>query len=183
MRIETERLVLREFVEDDWPATNAYERLPEVMRYQSSGVRTPHESRVYILSTLAEQAKVPRRLWDLAVTLRATGELVGRVGLHVVDETQKEGRLWYVLHPAHWGQGLTPEAARALLRFGFGDCDPKLHRVTADLDPRNVASLRVVEKLGMRREAHFVENYWHAGEWTDTLIYALLAREFVDVDV
>ena len=80
-----------------------------------------------------------------------------------------------VSDPTVWGQGYVTEAAQALLTFAFEQLS--LHRIFVDIDPRNTASLRVAEKLGMRREAHFVENAWVKGEWTDAIIMAILARE------
>ena len=87
-----------------------------------------------------------------------------------------EGALWYILHRAHWGRGIIPEVARVLLAFAFGEL--RLHRMIVDCDPANTASIRVAEKLGMRREAHFVENTWVKGVWVDSLIFALLDREW-----
>jgi ribosomal-protein-alanine N-acetyltransferase len=176
MELLTVRLLLREFEERDAPDCNAYEREPEVARYQSSDVRTLDESLAYIRKSLATTRETPRRTFDLAIVLRADGRLVGRAGVHVTDPTAREGTLWYVLHPAHWGKGYVPEAGRALLDFGFGELG--LHRVFIDCDPRNLASVRVGEKLGMRREAHFVENAWIKGEWVGTLILAILDREW-----
>jgi RimJ/RimL family protein N-acetyltransferase len=176
MELVTERLVLRELTLADAAACNAYESDPEVVRHQSHGVRTVGESRDYIARVRAESDLTPRRLFDLAVIERATDALVGRVGLCVRDVENREAALWYVLRRDRWGRGLVVEAARALLDFGFRTLD--LHRVYVDVDPRNVSSLRVAEKLGMRREAHFVENAWVKGEWTDSVICALLAREW-----
>jgi RimJ/RimL family protein N-acetyltransferase len=85
--------------------------------------------------------------------------------------------LWYVLRRDLWGNGYIPEAARALVDFGFRSL--KLHRVLVDCDPGNLASLRVAEKLGLRREAHFIENYWFKGAWCDSVICAVLEREWL----
>lgn len=177
MELGTERLVLREFAERDAPACNAYESIEEVARYQSHPVRTLEESLEYIRESMATAREVPRRVFDLAIVLRETGGLIGRVGLAVKDPEAREGTLWYVLHPACWGHGYVPEAARAMLDYGFREL--ALHRVFVDVDPDNRASRRVAEKLGMRREAHFVENAWLKGRWTDSVIYALLEREWL----
>ena len=80
------------------------------------------------------------------------------------------------LHPAQWGRGYTTEAARAMIDFGFRELG--LHRIWADCDPRNVASWRVLEKLGLRREAHLRQNARIKGEWVDSLLYAILDREW-----
>jgi RimJ/RimL family protein N-acetyltransferase len=176
MNIETERLLLREFEESDAHATHVYERDAEVVRYQSFGPRSFEESVDYIQQSMAAAREAPRRIFDLALVLRAEQRLVGRCGLKVADAENREGALWYLLNPAYWGRGLVPEAARALLGFGFGELG--LHRVIIDCEPENTMSIRVAEKLGMRREAHFVENAWVKGRWTDSLIFALLEREW-----
>jgi ribosomal-protein-alanine N-acetyltransferase len=172
----TPRLLLREFEEDDWRATHPYESDPEVVHYQSHGVRTPEESRDYILRVMALARETPRHVYDLAVVLRDGNRLIGRCGMRITDPELREASLWYILHRSQWGRGYITEAARALMDFGFGTLG--LHRMWADCDPRNPGSFRVMEKLGMRQEAHFRENGFYKGEWCDSLIYALLDREW-----
>lgn len=175
MEIRTSRLVLREFEESDATRTNTYECDAEVVRYQSHEPLSLQQSLEYIQKVrTTTAAQSPRSLFDLAIT--KDGELVGRVGLNIKDPATREGELWYILHPAHWGKGLVPEAARAMLALGFEDLG--LHRIIIDTDPRNHASVRVAQKLGMRQEAHFVENFFAKGEWSDSLIFALLRREW-----
>jgi RimJ/RimL family protein N-acetyltransferase len=176
MELLTPRLRLREFEGDDWRATWAYESDPEVVRYTTHGVRTPEESRKYLEDSIATALEVPRRIHDLAVVLREDGSLIGRCGLKVVDAEQREGTLWYILDRAQWGKGYISEAAEAMVDFGFGTLG--LHRVWADCDPRNAGSVGVLQKLGFRLEAHFRENVLIKGEWCDTLIHAILDREW-----
>jgi ribosomal-protein-alanine N-acetyltransferase len=175
--LETERLLLRDFVESDFVSTHEYESDPKVVRYQSHGVRTADESLAYIKRVLDESKHEPRRLYDLAIVLKENEDLVGRCGLFVANPDVREAALWYVLNPRYWGRGLVVEAARVLLGFGFRSLG--VHRVFVDSDPRNVASIRVAQKLGMRQEAHFRENAWIKGEWTDSVIFAILDREWV----
>lgn len=176
MELLTPRLRLREFEEEDWRATWPYESDPEVMRYQYSDVRTPEESLKYIQDSMASATESPRRVHDLAVVLRDDGRLVGRCGLKVVDFEQRDGTIWYVLDRSQWGKGYITEAVEAMLEFGFGTLN--LHRVWADCDPRNEGSLKVVKRLGFRLEAHFLENVFVKGEWCDSLIHAILDREW-----
>ncbi|HYH99202.1 GNAT family protein [Hyalangium sp.] len=176
MELLTPRLRLREFDEEDWHATWPYESDPDVVRYQSSGVRTPEESRKKVQDSMAMARESPRRIYDLTVVLREDGRLIGRCGLKVVDVEQREGVLWYVANRSVWGKGYIPEAAEAILDFGFGALG--LHRVWGDCDPRNEASVKVQRKLGMRREAHFRENVFVKGEWCDSLIHAILDHEW-----
>jgi RimJ/RimL family protein N-acetyltransferase len=174
--LTTPRLLLREFQEDDWRATHPYESDPEVVRYLSYGVRTPEESRDRVLQSMALARETLRHVYDLAVVRREDHRLIGRCGLRITDPGLREATLWYVLDRSLWGRGYIPEAAQAVVDFGFGTLG--LRRLWADCDPRNPASSRVMEKLGMRREAHFRENVFYQGEWCDTLIYALLDREW-----
>lgn len=174
--LTTERLVLREFEPEDWVALNAIESRPEVARYQSFAPQTPTESQAYVLETIQSAAGHPRLTYDLAVILTSEDRLIGRCGLGLGDGEPREAVLWYTLHPDEWGRGYTTEAARALVDFGFRTLG--LHRIWADCDPRNTASWRVLEKIGMRREGHLRENAWVKGEWVDSLIYAILDREW-----
>jgi [ribosomal protein S5]-alanine N-acetyltransferase len=177
VKLSTERLTLREFEESDWRATQQYESDPDVVRYQSNEVLSPEESRAYIRSVLEAARESPRKIYDFAVTLKSDGLLIGRCGMKLTgDREAREAMVWFVSNPKYWGQGYITEATEALLAFGFNEL--KLHRVYGDCDPRNPASARVMEKLGMRREAHFKENAWIKGEWCDSLIYAVLEREW-----
>jgi [ribosomal protein S5]-alanine N-acetyltransferase len=176
MEIRTERLLLRELEESDAAACNEYERDPEVVRYQSNDVRSLQESLEYIQKSRKTLLASPRRTFDLAVVLAGEDRLIGRAGIHVSDPESREGTIWYVLHPSCWGKGYIVEAMTPLVDHGFGELG--LHRLTADCDPGNHASARVAEKLGMRREAHFVENAWLKGVWVDSVIYAILDREW-----
>ena len=187
MEIRTPRLLLRELAESDAAAANLYESDPAVVRYQSHPPRSLAESLAYIRRVHTETAaSSPRRLFDLAVTLRdpppdsppgaAGSSYIGRIGLNVTDPGSGQAVLWYILHPAQWGHGYIPEAAHALLDFGFAELG--LHRVMVDTDPRNLASIRVAQKLGMRKEAHLIENVFLKGEWCDSLLFAILKREW-----
>ncbi|MFB9864065.1 GNAT family N-acetyltransferase [Rufibacter immobilis] len=175
MELTTPRLLLREFKEEDWHFTHLYEADEEVMRYQTSAVRTSQESLEYIQRCLEEAREEPRTLFDLAIVLHSTNMLIGRVGMKV-DYDAEEAVLWYILNQTYWNKGYVTEAAAAMLHYGFEELH--LHRIWADCDPRNVGSYRVMEKLGMRREAHFKENIFIKGEWCDSYNYAILDWEW-----
>ena len=112
-----------------------------------------------------------------AAVVRATGYLVVDVSLHWASAAHRQGEIGFIAHPAHQGRGYATEAARPLLAFAFETLG--LHRVCGRVEPRNVGSVRVLEKLGMRREGHLVENEWVKGEWQSEAIYAVLAREWL----
>ena len=134
VQISTERLVLREFEETDGPALHAFESLPEVARYQSFEPRSLADSHEYVMASIEAAREDPRRVYDLAVILKAEDRLIGRCGIAVGDPDDEQAVLWYTLHPDSWGHGYATEAARALVGFGFRELG--LHRIWADTDPR-----------------------------------------------
>jgi RimJ/RimL family protein N-acetyltransferase len=174
--LDTPRLHLRELVDADHVATNVWESDPEVVRFMSTDAGTLADSLEYIRSVRLESDAEPRLLYDLGVERRTDGLLMGRIGLRVTRPAHREGEVWFVFRADCHGQGYAFEAVRALVDFGFGTL--ALHRIAGDCDPRNTRSARLMEKLGMRREAHLRENEFIKGEWCDELVYAMLAREW-----
>jgi RimJ/RimL family protein N-acetyltransferase len=172
--VQTRRLLLRPINPvGDADAIYAYQSRPEVCRYLPYEPRTREE----IIGSLARARctlEEPGQAIRLAVVVRASGLLIGDTMLMWTDHTNAE--IGYVFHPAHHGNGYATEACRELLRMAF--LDLRAHRVTARIDQRNLASTRVVAKLGMRQEATLLENEWFKGEWSSEVDYALLDREW-----
>ncbi len=175
--IRTERLLLRPYAHADVDALYAYQRLPEVHRYLYTEPRTRSEIEALVAeragsAVLTEASQAITLVADLA----QTGELVGDCVLFWRSQEHQQGEVGYVFNPAYHGRGLATEAVGALLRLGFEGLG--LHRIAGHLDARNTASARVLERAGLRREAHLVENEFIKGEWTDELIYAILRSEW-----
>jgi RimJ/RimL family protein N-acetyltransferase len=105
-----------------------------------------------------------------------TGRMIGEFMLRLTNLQSAQGEIGWSLHPDVQGRGLATEGAREVLRLGFEEL--ALHRIHAGCDPRNVASLRVMERLGMRREAEFVESELVKGEWVGEIVCAILASEW-----
>jgi len=176
MVLQTDRLLLREFVAEDWPAVLAYQRDPRYVRFYAWIERTEAEVRTFVQCFLAWQQEVPRRKIQLAVTLRSTGELIGNVGLRQSTPEALVAEIGYELSPMYWGCGYATEAARAMLAFGFSARG--LHRIYAHCIAENVASARVLEKLWMRCEGRLREHEGFKGRWWDVLLYGVLQREW-----
>ncbi|WP_329081627.1 GNAT family N-acetyltransferase [Streptosporangium sp. NBC_01469] len=175
--IRTDRLILRPYTPDDLDALHAIHRLPQVTRYLYWGPREREQTREALERKITETALLEEgQALTLAVELAATGELLGDVLLIWHSRANRTGEIGYVFHPDHNGRGYATEATRAILELGFDGLD--LHRVIGRLDARNEASARVLEKLGMRREAHFLDNEIVKGEWTSEVVYAILSREW-----
>jgi RimJ/RimL family protein N-acetyltransferase len=174
--IETSRLLLRPLRSGDLAALNAIQSREDVCRWLYWGPRSQDEVREALERQIAASRDRPADGVSLAVEPVATGELVGHVSLSVGPPEHRQGEIGFLMHPDHQGRGYATEAAAAMLAVAFETYS--LHRVAGRLEPRNLGSARVLEKLGMRREAHLIENEWVKGEWQSELVYAVLAREW-----
>jgi [ribosomal protein S5]-alanine N-acetyltransferase len=175
--IETERLLLREFRASDESDVHAYGSDPDVVRLMIWGPNTPEQTLAFLQTVLKAQEQWPRAFVELAIELKGEGRLIGSIGLRVKDERNRAADIGYVLARSYWGGGYMTEAARAILDVAFRRLD--LRRVSATCDPRNHASYRVMEKLGMRREGHLRKDVMEKGEWRDSYLYALVAEEWL----
>jgi RimJ/RimL family protein N-acetyltransferase len=175
--LETDRLFLRPYRDEDLELLHEIERLEGTARYLYNAPLDLDATRA-----LLERRKTLTAIDDehdgllLAAVLKGTGTLIGHVNLEVKSREHHQGEIGYVLHPDHQGHGYATEAAAMTLRLGFEELD--MHRIVGRLDARNAASARVLERLGMRLEAHLRENEFVKGEWVSELIYAILAGEW-----
>lgn len=117
-----------------------------------------------------------RVFYQWAIARRQDDAFLGTVTLCEWDRGNRHAELGYMLDPAVHGQGLASEAVRTVLRFGFETME--LHRVEADTDPRNAASIRLLERLGFQREGYFRERWLINGEWLDSVMFGLLHADF-----
>jgi RimJ/RimL family protein N-acetyltransferase len=175
--IATPRLILRPFSPGDLDDLYAFHSLPEVTTYLYWDARTREEARAALDVKIAQAClREEGDALSLAAELPGAGVVIGDLTLFWRSEEHRQGEIGFVFNPAYQGRGLATEAARELLRLGFGELG--LHRIYGRCDARNTPSARVMERLGMRREAHLVENEFFAGRWSDELIYAMLRREW-----
>ena len=148
----TPRLILREFVPEDFAALREIDGDPEILRWRSRRTISPQMTREFLALAAAAAQEAPRQQYALAVTLRADGSLIGQAGLTIVTTRYDEAFMWYSINRRYWGQGYMTEAARRLLEFGFEAAG--LRRIFAECHPDNIASARVMEKIGLRLERH-----------------------------
>ncbi|MDP9300980.1 MAG: GNAT family N-acetyltransferase [Actinomycetota bacterium] len=175
--VETERLLLRPFTPADFSALYAYQSRTDVTRYLLWDARTEDQIRQALDTKIRATAIASEGdFLALAAELKETGAVVGDFTLELFSAEHACGELGYIIHPDHHGRGYATEGGRAVLSIAFAELG--LHRVIGRLEPRNAASARVLEKLGMRREAHFVENEYLKGEWQSEAVYAMLDREW-----
>jgi RimJ/RimL family protein N-acetyltransferase len=149
----------------------------DVVRYLYHGPRSEDEVRQLLeRKAAARTISAEGDTLALAIVPVQLREAVGDCVLTITSGVHRQGEIGFVVHPDHQGRGYATEASRALLRIAFEEL--QLHRVVGRLEARNVASARVLEKLGMRREAHLLENEFVKGEWQSELVYAILDREW-----
>jgi [ribosomal protein S5]-alanine N-acetyltransferase len=180
MRIETARLVLREFAADDWRAVQAYQCDPRYLVFYGRQPPTDTEAQAFVGRFLEWQADEPRWRMQLAICRPGSAEPIGNVGLRRAAAGAPSADMGYELDPAFWGRGYATEAARALLDHGFRVLG--LHRIHAHCLAENAASARVLEKLGMRLEGRLIQAERVGGRWHDVLLYGTLAHEWTPTD-
>ena len=183
----TARLTLRPLTVGDAEAVHGFRSLPEVVAYLSHGVLTLSEVRERVAERAARgRPGAERPLLTLAVCDSGTGAVVGDAMLGIEPAgciasegtCERQGTIGYTLHPSVQGRGLGTELAAALLEIGFGQL--RLRRITADVFADNVASARVLRRLGLRQEGHAVAAVLgHDGRWLDDLTFALLREEWL----
>lgn len=175
--IETERLRLRPFESGDLDVLFSIYSRPDVMRFLYDEPRSREQAAALLERKMAGRS-VERDgdTLSFAIELRSTGQVIGDCIVRLLSAAHRQGEIGFVLDPAHQGHGYATEAGREMLRVGFDELD--LHRIVGRLEARNDASARVLERLGMRREAHLVENEWIKDEWQSELVYAVLDREW-----
>ncbi|WP_255595018.1 GNAT family protein [Lysobacter sp. BMK333-48F3] len=171
--LTTQRLSLRPLRPDDAPALLAICSDPQVMRYWSS---PPWEAIGQAEALIARDREAMASGQYLRLGIERDGGLIGYCTLFQLDAQNRRAELGYVLAAAAWSQGYMREALRALLDYGFDALD--LHRIEADTDPRNRASVRCLERLGFVREGLLRERWIVAGEVSDTALYGLLRQDW-----
>ena len=175
--LRTERLLLRRFAQGDFDDFFSYVSRPDVARYTSFEPRTREEAQTELAKRLADPPMdEPGQFISRALTSGPGHRIMGEVMLFQRDVKARQGEIGYMLHPDFYGRGFALEAARVMLGQGFEALG--WHRIYARLSDANTPSVRLLEKLGMRREAHFREHEIFKGEWDNQLIYAMLEDEW-----
>ncbi|MFC7545129.1 GNAT family N-acetyltransferase [Plantactinospora sp. GCM10030261] len=175
--IRTARLTLRPFALADLDDVHAYQRQPAVARWMAWEPRDRDQSLASVRAMAGEDGwRAEGDCLTVAVVVADTGTVVGQVELVWRSLPNRQGEIGYVLNPDHGGRGLATEATAAVLRWGFEEGG--LRRIVGRCAAGNTASVRLLERLDMRREAHFVEHDLFKGEWVDRYVYAMLDREW-----
>ncbi|PWK81317.1 aminoglycoside 6'-N-acetyltransferase [Lentzea atacamensis] len=171
MILSSARLSIRPFAAEDAQTLADYRSDPDVARYQGWSTPFPAETAARLIAELTDPAEPG--WFQYAVDL--DGTLIGDIGVNT-HENLMQADIGYTIAPAHQGRGYATEALQRMLQHLF--LDRGLRRVSAECDARNERSAKLLARLGFRREGHRVEHTWIKGEWTDDLLFGMLAKDF-----
>jgi [ribosomal protein S5]-alanine N-acetyltransferase len=167
------RLQLRPIVQTDWEAVHSLNSMPEINRYNPSGIpENTAQSQFAVAGWVTENEKTVTERYTFALELRDGLRWIGLIAINLGKGKYLNAEVWYKLDSNDWGQGYATEALQRILDFGFGDLG--LHRIEAGCAVDNVGSLRVLEKVGMQREARRRALLPLQGGWSDNFEYAIL---------
>ena len=175
---QTERLILRDFREEDWKDIHEYDTDPETVKYMPFGPNTEDETKAFISKSFDRKKESPRLIYNFAMVDTSDNRLIGSISISIIDLENKEAMIGYILSRKYWNKSYTTEAGRRVVAFGFEQLG--LHRIIASCDPVNTGSYRVMEKLGMHREGYLREEKLFKGVWRDFLLYSILEKEWRD---
>lgn len=178
--IETERLILRRYQGRDVRDIVEFSRKADFWLARSLDWKPNSASvRAYFQAQRDLQPESLSGWMNLVMELKSEGKVIGCVGIGVTNKEQGQASIGWMMGLQYQGRGLATEAAHALVDFGFSAMG--LHRIFARTGKANTRSWRLMERLGMRREAHFRQSHQVRGEWDDEFVYAILAHEWKQI--
>ncbi|MCB0421286.1 MAG: GNAT family N-acetyltransferase [Bdellovibrionales bacterium] len=174
MEIQSERLILREYVKEDWETVHLYGSIPEFSQYEMWGPNTEEDTKNFIADAMIKASISPRFEYELAVCLKEKNLQIGGCGIRRDSESSYVANLGWAIHPQFQNKGFATEAAAALIQVGFQQLN--LAVIYATCDTRNIASFKVMEKLGMQRVGKLQGNRRIEGKILDSYRYEILPK-------
>ena len=175
--LETERLILRDFSYCDTRDLFIIRSDQRVMEFMDSPVHQSLSDSEEMIDLMFESFQNKTGI-NWAIENKFNGRMIGYVGFWRIITEHVRAEIGYALKPPVWGKGYMKEAIMAALYFGFEQLG--LHSVEANVNPKNLASVRLLKSLGFKKEGHFRENYYFDGQFFDSEIYSLLESDFQD---
>ena len=177
MKLQTQRLSLRELLLTDLDNIHVLLSLPETDAYNTSGIPgTKQTTENIIREWLAGQKQNPRNSYTFCIVLQDSKQFIGLIGLNIGKQNYRIAEVWYKIHKNYWRNGYATEALTSVLEFCF--IDLKLHRIEAGCAVENVASIKVLEKVDMTKEGRKRKLLPVRGAWMDNYFFAILEEDF-----
>ncbi|MEO8087228.1 MAG: GNAT family N-acetyltransferase [Bacteroidota bacterium] len=169
--LETERLILREMTMDDAPVLFEMRTHPLMNRYTDRAKMKTMEEAEQKMKTIIEMVESRNGIaW--AIELKESKKQIGDISFWRLIKEHYRAEIGYALLPEYWEKGIMSEAARCAIDYGFSMLN--FHSIEANVNPNNVASMKLLEKMNFVREAYFRENYYYDGKFLDSAIYSLV---------
>ena len=178
IKLETERLILRPINKNDAESIFRYRADAITNQFQGWIPKNIADVHDFIENRVSSTINVNGTWFQFVIISKDIGELIGDTGLHFFDKENKQVEIGCTISKKHQGNGFATEAISEVMKFLFDTLNK--HRIVASIDPRNINSIKLVEKLNFRKEAHFKESIMSNETWVDDLIYAILKKEWIN---
>ena len=177
VQLHTERLLLREWIPADIGIIHEMLADPRVEPFHTFPSPLPLDLiEKTLAATFDDQAKQIRKHYGWSIVSKSDGNFIGEIGLEGAVERFRSSEIFYTIHPNHWGKGIATEAARRVADFAFNELG--LHRLEAGVATTNAGSIKVLEKLGMKREGLRRKILPMADGWQDNYLYAMIEEDY-----
>lgn len=175
MQLETDRLLIRPITLADADDLFAYRSDAKANKYQGWIPKT-REDAVQFIAKCSPSFNKPETWFQVIIIEKEAQEIIGDIGIHFFGSENKQVELGCTLNKSFQNQGFATEALKGVVSYLFTTL--KKHRIIISIDPQNISSIRLVERIGFRKEAHFIESLWINGQWVDDIIYALIEKDW-----
>lgn len=169
--LESERLLLRQITPEDVNEIYALRSNPETMKYIPRPLVITIDQAMEHIKMIQDKIEANEGI-NWAITLKNDSKMIGIIGHYRIRWEHFRSEIGYMLLPEYHGKGIITEAIQLMVNYGYNDM--KMHSLEAIIDPKNIASARVLEKNNFIKEAHLIENEYYDGKFLDTVIYSLL---------
>ncbi|MDF2906956.1 MAG: acetyltransferase, family [Herbinix sp.] len=178
LNITTERVTLKGIRISDAEAMFQYRSNPQIYLYQDWKPETLEEVKDFINRNSINIPNTPETWYQLGIFHNETKELIGDIGIHFIGPDNSQIEIGYTLSLKYQSKGYAFEAVTGAMDYLFNNLNK--HRISASVDPRNTKSIALLERIGMRKEAHFRKSLWFNNEWADDIVYAILREEWMN---
>ena len=175
MILETKRLIIRPISLEDQNDIFEYRRDEEINKFQA-WIPETIEDVITFISDTAVQINTPYTWFQLVIVEKQTHSIIGDIGIHFLDKENKQVEIGCTLNKNFQNKGYATESVERVIDYLFKEL--RKHRIATSIDPSNMSSIRLVERIGFRKEAHFIESLFIKGKYVDDLVYALIEKDW-----
>jgi len=179
MILETKRLIIRPIKLDDKNEVFSYRSDRETNKYQGWIPTTLSDVESFI-GNISKQINEPGTWFQFIIIEKETQKIVGDLGIHFIDRENKQAEIGCTLNKKFQNKGYATESVKRVIDYLFKELNK--HRIITSIDPENKNSIRLVERIGFRKEAHFVESLFINEKWVDDLIYAMIEKDWENIN-